>query len=514
MKRLLPIFMACLAMLTANAEDYKLSFGALSVNSDNYTQLNELLTAEGVLQSGTVEYLPQQNKVVLDNAYLYLENETYEDVIASENIEVPLVIEVKGECTLQSERFDLGYTLINVSVSGKDKRGDLIIEGTSADKLNLIGGVSGVLSKNLKVSDITIDANCYDMIFNSHCFLDKATVIVRQSIHMISNTPISFSEGWGFVYPEDGSHETSSPEYNKTFLTNPSPITAVIRSLDQPIESYDLYIQGVQITELNCEGLLWDKRLDYDPSTKTLNLWGVLLQGESTDTGEGAEKFACIYSNISGLTIKANGNNRLSYFGKKRANIYLCKTTNIVGNGKLHCYSADYGIYMDGLGTLTIGGNVELTADGKISGLQARSRWNVSTSELQYYATLCIKDKARVSAKGQTNGAIYDWKDLLLENKHSITHPNGAQWSSNSVCGKDGLPVCDEWVIIDAPDIKGDVNNDGLVNTTDIVAIYSYIEQGDASGFSRKRANVDGDDDVNTADVVAVYNIIILGDTE
>ena len=37
--------MACLAMLTANAEDYKLSFGALSVNSDNYTQLNELLTA-------------------------------------------------------------------------------------------------------------------------------------------------------------------------------------------------------------------------------------------------------------------------------------------------------------------------------------------------------------------------------------------------------------------------------------------------------------------------------------
>ena len=247
MKRLLPIFMTCLAMLTANAEDYKLSIAGLSVNSDNYTQLNELLTAEGVLQSGTVEYLPEQNKVVLDNAYLYLENETFNNIILYENVEVPLVIEVKGECTLQSERFDLGYSLINVSVSDKDKRGDLIIEGTSADKLNLIGAASGVLSKNLKVSDITIDANCYDMIFNSHCFLDKATVIVRQSIYMISNTPISFSEGWGFVYPEDGSHETSSPEYNKTFLTNPSPITAVIRSLDQPIESYDLYIQGVPL---------------------------------------------------------------------------------------------------------------------------------------------------------------------------------------------------------------------------------------------------------------------------
>ena len=49
MKRLLPIFMTCLAMLTANAEDYKLSIAGLSVNSDNYTQLNELLTAEGVL---------------------------------------------------------------------------------------------------------------------------------------------------------------------------------------------------------------------------------------------------------------------------------------------------------------------------------------------------------------------------------------------------------------------------------------------------------------------------------
>ena len=60
---------------------------------------------------------------------------------------------------------------------------------------------------------------------------------------------------------------------------------------------------------------------------------------------------------------------------------------------------------------------------------------------------------------------------------------------------------------------KGDVNGDGKVNTADVVAVYSFIEKGTASGFTREAANVNGDTngDVNTADVVAIYDIIIKG---
>lgn len=57
-----------------------------------------------------------------------------------------------------------------------------------------------------------------------------------------------------------------------------------------------------------------------------------------------------------------------------------------------------------------------------------------------------------------------------------------------------------------------DVNRDGTVNTADVVAVYTYIEQGEASGFTREAVNVNGDAAVNTADVVRIYNVIINGD--
>ncbi|MBQ7741922.1 MAG: leucine-rich repeat protein [Bacteroidaceae bacterium] len=59
---------------------------------------------------------------------------------------------------------------------------------------------------------------------------------------------------------------------------------------------------------------------------------------------------------------------------------------------------------------------------------------------------------------------------------------------------------------------KGDVNGDGKVNTADVVAVYTYIEKGDASGFTREAADVNNDGSVNTADVVAIYSIIIKGE--
>ena len=54
-----------------------------------------------------------------------------------------------------------------------------------------------------------------------------------------------------------------------------------------------------------------------------------------------------------------------------------------------------------------------------------------------------------------------------------------------------------------------DVNGDGNKNTADVVAVYTFIEQGAASGFARDAADVNRDGSVNTADVVAIYTAII-----
>ncbi|MBP5629226.1 MAG: dockerin type I repeat-containing protein [Bacteroidaceae bacterium] len=54
-----------------------------------------------------------------------------------------------------------------------------------------------------------------------------------------------------------------------------------------------------------------------------------------------------------------------------------------------------------------------------------------------------------------------------------------------------------------------DVNGDTKVNTADVVAVYTFIEKGSESGFTREACDVNGDGNVNTADVVAIYTAII-----
>ena len=54
-----------------------------------------------------------------------------------------------------------------------------------------------------------------------------------------------------------------------------------------------------------------------------------------------------------------------------------------------------------------------------------------------------------------------------------------------------------------------DVNGDGSKNTADVVAVYTFIEKGATSGFTREACDVNRDGNVNTADVVAIYTAIV-----
>lgn len=56
--------------------------------------------------------------------------------------------------------------------------------------------------------------------------------------------------------------------------------------------------------------------------------------------------------------------------------------------------------------------------------------------------------------------------------------------------------------------LMGDVNRDGIVNSSDVTAIYNYINSGEDSGISMQDADVDGNDEVNSTDVTALYNLI------
>ena len=66
---------------------------------------------------------------------------------------------------------------------------------------------------------------------------------------------------------------------------------------------------------------------------------------------------------------------------------------------------------------------------------------------------------------------------------------------------------------IEKPDyISGDVNGDGLVNVTDIVAMVNYIMEKPSDDFNEEAADLNGDGEINVTDIVMRVSIIMSGD--
>ena len=57
--------------------------------------------------------------------------------------------------------------------------------------------------------------------------------------------------------------------------------------------------------------------------------------------------------------------------------------------------------------------------------------------------------------------------------------------------------------------IPGDVNGDGLVNVTDIVATVNFIMEKPSDNFNEDAADLNGDGKVNVTDIVKMVSIIM-----
>ena len=55
----------------------------------------------------------------------------------------------------------------------------------------------------------------------------------------------------------------------------------------------------------------------------------------------------------------------------------------------------------------------------------------------------------------------------------------------------------------------GDVNDDGMVNATDIVEVVNYIMGKPSTNFSKQLADVNKDNVINVADIIQIANIIL-----
>ena len=60
---------------------------------------------------------------------------------------------------------------------------------------------------------------------------------------------------------------------------------------------------------------------------------------------------------------------------------------------------------------------------------------------------------------------------------------------------------------------SGDVNGDGVVNVTDIVATVNYIMEKPSDGFNKEAADLNGDGEINVTDIVKMVSIIMSGES-
>lgn len=96
----------------------------------------------------------------------------------------------------------------------------------------------------------------------------------------------------------------------------------------------------------------------------------------------------------------------------------------------------------------------------------------------------------------------YDGEDPLHGQSIQLAHTIISNAKGIDMTSSDPSP----WIIEEYanPRLTGDVNEDGYVNITDVVATYAYIKAGEYY----QAADVNGDGYVNITDVVAIYSII------
>ena len=485
----------------AQAQDsYGFSITNVDVTSENYNQLTHVLKWTGFLTNdGTVTFDPKTKTLTLDNAHIAWPG-AYFGGIKNTGCDL-LTIRIKGNCTLHALTHASGYNIIEAYQT------NICIEGTEQDRLNIIGPpISGTTFKSVKnyitIKNITLDMDCYHECFNYFTDgaynIDRATVIMRQAGKSLSYTQLNISEGYGFVYPENvtwGTDENGhgcyvdgdgkvikTPYYVELFgtWTQPAPITAVIRSLDNPVKPYNLWIGNKRANEFNCDDITGDGHFCYDPGGNTLTVSGDL----STNGKE------CIKHKIAGLTIHVGKDVTLAAQGDVPA-LSLGHNTTITGSGKLTLTSEkDAAIYVNHENTSSV-----LTL--KDADIDASGQWGIAgPSGSRYQTKLVIANSTIVAKSKAEDGAVCDFRGGITLSGSTITVPVGGRVDGACIVDANGT-AAKEVRIVPAAN-PADVNRDGTVDSADIVAVIKEMPDGD------KKADVNGDNVIDSADIVAV----------
>jgi hypothetical protein len=254
-------------------------------------------------------------------------------------------------------------------------------------------------------------------------------------------------------------------------------------------EKYDLTVAGTRVTSLNKNDILGNGLAAYDN--------GKLYLGNGT-FGSATYSSPVIISNMPTLEIQVNQQSRVR---SKNSMASIYSTGNLI---------------FTGTGALLVENRSTTNQSKGISAKSIVVRNRVTVYVVSAMIGTSASSGVRVTDFGtlKSNG---ESASLLSKNYFSgnIIEPAGATWDrlrgyvvigSQIVKGQD--------VVITAPlpepsFIRGDVNDDGNVNISDVTALINYLLTHDATNVNVSGADCDQSGSVAISDVTALINYLL-----
>lgn len=259
------------------------------------------------------------------------------------------------------------------------------------------------------------------------------------------------------------------------------------------LEEFDLWINGVQVTNANKNGVTGtgiSGSVTYEPSNNTLTLNNATIDQRNIS----ACAISTVYGAPANLKIKLVGENKILANANTIAlNVKESQGFTIFGSGSLNCSGA---LYLDARSTMVNYNTMSYIRDCTVYIRDILSD--------DYEEDLTINN-ANVTTEYLYVGGDYNGNVGLTLIGCKVVYPEGGY--PHDGCIFVGGQVWSGHVEIKRSAIPGDVNGDGHVNSGDITALYDYLLNGDTSNLVN--GDVDNDGHITSGDVTAVYSIML-----
>lgn len=446
------------------------------------------------VKSGIVKF-DGSNTLTLENAVID------GSVIALSGLD-DLNIVLRGNNTIDSNDYGVLSSNTNINISSK--------AGNTSAVLNINSpvtsiGLMGTKAVNLLIHDCTVNTSYGSRIIGNYPKSSKMTV---NNAYLTLNKSTLTDQKSGIFDFDDvilnncyyKKPYSAYYDKNKHLLMNAYYNTELNECVIQPGESYGVVIDNTLLTSESISTIATklgfkngsvsydanDKKVIFDNITD-YGTYGVETYGDVTIDLVGRNNF---YTNGEGLFV---GYGTATLQGGGRINCGTTSTACVIGdNATLNIVNSEAHFesdYYDGNGSA-------------IQGTNQSSVLNVTNSTVYAGAA---NSKPLVYDLKELNliGCEIDNSERTSTNSLSFNPSVGAIVEGNKTSPASGYM----WIRPNGKYLRGDINEDGEVNTTDVTALYNVIF-GTDTVTNRLICDLNGDGDINTTDVTELYNIM------